>query len=158
MNQIAEDAITGMLNCFPQTSQNYEALLGSLDRLCDGLSDQAIIEAAERFASGDVQEQSKKFAPSSAEFIEEVRRRQDYLSIKARPRIAAPTYTRGPMAPFEIKRQKALNEHAHRPVLLESVGYDDWRRLSGMKQVPTGAIWVASLGIVYGPEPTRKAA
>lgn len=157
MNQLAEDAITSMLNCFPQTSQNYEALLASLDKLCDGLSDRAIIEASERFATGDVQGQSKKFAPSSAELIDEIRRRQEYHEILSRPRIAAPTYTRGPMAPFEVKRQKALNENAHRPVILECVNYDEWRRMSSQRQVPVGAIWVACLGIVYGPEP-RKAA
>lgn len=132
--------------------------MASLDKLCAGLSDQAIIEAAERFAAGDVHDQSKKFAPSSAEFIEEARRRQEYLEIKARPRLPGPTYTRGPMAPFEIKRQKALNENAHRPVLLENISYDEWRRLSATKQVPVGAIWVACLGIVYGPEPKQAQA
>lgn len=158
MNQQAEDSITGMLNCFPQTNQNYELLLASLDKLCAGMADQAIIEASERFAAGDVSDQSKKFAPSAPEFVEEVRRRQEYLELKARPRISSPAYTRGPLAPFEIKRQKALNTYSHLPVLLEGIGYDDWRRLSHQKQVPVGAIWVAALGIVYGPESKHQSA
>lgn len=130
----------------------------TLERLCASVTDQAIIETADRFASGDVPGQSKKYPPTGPEFVEEARRRQDYLEMLARPRLPGPTYTRGPMAPFEIKRQKALNEYAHRPVLMENIGYDEWRRLSGMKQVPVGAIWVACLGIVYGPEPAKRAA
>lgn len=151
MNQQAEDSITAMLNCFPQTAQNYELLLETLDRLLAGLSDQAIIEAANRYAAGDVQGQSKTFAPSGPEFVEEARRRQEYLSLKARPRIEGPKYRPGPLAPFEIAKHKALEANAHLPVLLEDVNYDRWRALSIAKQVPVGAKWVACLGIVYGP-------
>lgn len=152
MNHQAQLSITEMMNCFPQTNQNYEVLLGTLDRLCAGLSDQAIIEAAERFASGDVKDQSKKFAPSAPEFVEEARRRQEFLDIKARPRIAPPAYTRGPLAPFEIARQKALAKHSHRPVLLENIGLDEFKRLCAAKQLPLGSVFAVSLGIVYGPE------
>lgn len=158
MNQQAEDAITGMLNCFPQTSQNYELLLESLGRLCAGATDQAIISAAERFASGDVKDQSKKFAPSAPEFVEEVRRRQEYIDLQARPRIPAPVYRPGPLAPFEIVRQKALAKHSHRPVLFEGINLDVFRKMSRDKQIPLGSVWVASLGIVYGPEPKHRAA
>ena len=124
----------------------------TLDRLCAGLSDQAIIETADRYASGDVPEQSKKYPPTGPEFIEEARRRQEFLDIKARPRIAASTYTRGPLAPFEIARQKALAKHSHRPVLLENIGLDEFRRLCATKQIPLGSIFATALGIVYGPE------
>lgn len=132
--------------------------MATLERKCEGLSDQAIIEAAERYGDGDVKDQSKKFAPTVPEFIEEVRRRQEYIELKARPRIAPPKYVPGPLAPFEIARQKAFSTYSHLPMLLENISYDEWRRLSSTKQVPTGAIWVAALGIVYGPQPARKAA
>lgn len=158
MNRQAQSSITEMLNSFGQTTQNYEVFLVTLERLCAGLSDQAITEAADRFAAGDVKDQSKKFPPSGPEFIEEVRRRQEYLELKARPRIAPPKYVPGPLAPFEIARQKAFSSYGHLPMLLENISYDEWRRLSTTKQVPTGAIWVAALGIVYGPQPARKAA
>lgn len=151
MNQQAEDSIAQMLNCFPQTSQNYELLFATLDKLLAGQTDQAIIEAAERFASGDVKEQSKKFAPSAPEFVEEVRRRQEYIDIRNRPRLPAPEYRPGPLAPFQIKRQKELAENAHLPVLVEDASLDVFRRLSLTKQIPVGAKWVACLGTIYGP-------
>jgi len=124
----------------------------TLDRLCAGLSDQAIIETADRFASGDVKDQSKKFPPTGPEFIEEVRRRQEYLDLKARPRLAPPTYTRGPLAPFEIGRQRALARHSNRPVLMENIQLDEFRRLCAAKQLPLDALYACTLGIVYGPE------
>ena len=158
MNQQAEQSIIEMLNGFQQTNQDYRLFLATLERKCSGLSDQAIIEAAERFGDGDVKDQSKKFPPAMPEFIEEVRRRQEYLELKARPRIAPPAYVPGPLAPFQVARQKAFNRYANRPVLLEEIGFDEFRRLSSMKQIPAGAVWVAALGIVYGPEPARKAA
>jgi len=143
-----------MLNCFPQTNQNYEVLLLTLDKLCAGLSDRAIIEAAERFASGDVKDQSKKFAPAAPELVEEARRRQDYIDLLSKPRIAPPElYRRGPLSPSEMTRQKALSDNAHLPVLLEDISFETWKRLSKDRQIPTGAKWVACLGIVYGPKP-----
>lgn len=120
-------------------------------------SSQAIIEAAQRFVTGEVQDQSRTFAPSIAEFCVEVRSRQEFIDVRNRPRLAPPVYRKGPLAPFEIKRQKALNEYADRAVLLEDINFDQWRRLSAEKAVPAGAIWVAALGIVYGPKSTKQA-
>jgi hypothetical protein len=158
MNQKAEDAITGMLNCFPQTGQDYQILLGTLENLLHGMDDLAVIAAAERFASGNVPEQSKKFAPSGPEFMDEVRRQQEYISLRNRPRIAAPVYRPGPLAPFQIAQQKKFAENSHLPVLFENINFDTWKRMSKEKQVPVGAKWVASMGIVYGPEPKQQTA
>lgn len=152
MNKAAEQSITGMLNCFPQTNQDYQVLLLTLSRLLDGQSDSAIINAADRFAAGDVPGQSKTFAPATPEFVAEVRNQEEYLSLKARPRIEAPAYRRGPLTPGEMRRQRALQDHAHLPVLHEDIGHDQWLKFVRSKQLPTGAVWVACLGIVYGPE------
>lgn len=127
----------------------YEAVLRDA-------SSPAVVEAAQRFTTGKVQGQSKTFAPSVAEFVAEVERRRELIDIKAKPRLPAPKYFPGPLAPFQIRQQKRLVENAHRPVLFENVNFDQWRKLSANREVPTGAIWVASLGIVYGPEPTAK--
>lgn len=118
----------------------------------------AITEAAQRFVTGEVRDQSRTFAPSVAEFCAEVRRRQEFIDVRNRPRLPAPpVYRKGPLAPFEIQRQKALTEYADRPVLFEDISYDQWRRLSAEKAVPVGAIWVAALGIVYGPKIIQQA-
>jgi len=158
MNQQAEQSIIEMWNGFKPTSQDYRLLLATLAKQCSGLSDQAVIDAADRYGAGDVKDQSKEFAPTVPQFLDEVRRRQEFIELKARPRIAPPKYVPGPLAPFEIARQKAFTTYSHLPVLLENISYDEWRRLSTTKQVPTGAIWVAALGIVYGPQAARKAA
>lgn len=155
MNQAAEDAITAMLNCFPQTSQNYELLFETLDKLCASQTDQAVIRAAGRFAAGDVPEQSMKFAPSGPEFVAEVRRQQEFIDLMARPRLPPPAYRPGPLAPFQIRTQRLYAEHAHREVLFENVIFEEWKRLSKERQIPPRASWVAALGIVYGPKPKQ---
>lgn len=151
MNQQAKDAITGMLNCFPQTNQDYRVLLLTLSKLLDGVADQAVIRAAERYASGDVTNQSMTFAPSGPEFVAEVRRVQEVLDIQAKPRLPAPVYRRGLMAPFEMMRQKALAENSHLPVLFEGVSYEQFRKMSASRDIPVGAKWVACLATVFGP-------
>lgn len=131
----------------------------TLGRLCSSLTDQAIIEASERFAAGDVKDQSKKFAPSGPEFVEEARRREELVQLRDRPRLSPPpAYRPGPMAPFEIARQKALAKYVDRPVLFEDITYDQFRRLSAEKQISTGAFWSAATGTVYGPEPKQARA
>lgn len=129
-----------------------------MDKQCAGLADQAVIKAAERFAAGDVKDQSMKFAPSGPEFIAEVRRVDEMLTLLARPRLPAPKYVPGPLPPYMIARQKALAANSHLPVLFENVGFDDWKKLSQNRQIPGGAKWVASLCTVYGPAPKSKAA
>lgn len=151
MNQQAEQSIIEMMNGFSQTSQDYRLLLVTLARQCAGLTDRAIIEAADRFGAGDVAGQSKKFAPSVPEFVEEARNRQEFIDLASRHRLPAPVYRGGSMAPFEVKRQQALAKYADHPVLLENVTHEQWRRLSASRQVPAGATWVACLGVVYGP-------
>lgn len=120
-----------------------------------GVGDAAVNEACMRFISGDVQGQSKTFAPSIAEFVQEARSRQEYIDIKAKPRLPAPRYFPGPLAPFQVRQQKRLAENAHLPVLFEGVNSDQWRKMSAAREIPAGSKWIASLGIVYGPDPTK---
>lgn len=121
-------------------------------------SSESIVRAAGRFCSGDVKDQSLKFAPSVAEFTQEVHRCAEFLELQAKPRLAAPKYVPGPLPPYMVARQKALSANSHLPVLFENVGYDEWRKLSAFKQVPVGAKWVASLCTVYGPPAKSQAA
>lgn len=151
MDQKAFLAITAMLNSFPQNAGNPDLTMKTYEAVLADATSQAVVEAALRFTSGDVKDQSKKFAPSVAEFVEEVRRRQEYIDVRNRPRLPAPTYTPGPLAPFQVKRQKALAENAHLPVLVEDCTFDQFRHLSLTKQIPVGAKWVACLGTIYGP-------
>lgn len=153
MSPQAERSIIAMLNSFPQTNQDYRLLLASLAQHCAHLSDHAIIEAADRFVAGEVAEQSKKFAPSIAEFVEEAKRRQEYIDLRSRPRLEAPKCVQRGTAPFETEVEKARQRFRGLPVIAENVSFEDFRRLSATKQIPAGAVWSAALATIFGPAP-----
>jgi hypothetical protein len=135
-------------------------MLDTFELATASLSPTAVIEAAQRFIMGDVREQSKTFAPSVAEFVAEARRRQEFIDAKtANSRsLPAPRYFPGPLAPFQVRQQKRLAENAHLPVLFEKINSDQWRKMSLAREIPVGAKFVASLGIVYGPPRQQQAA
>jgi hypothetical protein len=58
-----------MQNCLPQRSTDPDALLATYEQLLSGFDAGVIIESVRRFACGEVKEQSKRFAPSTAEFV-----------------------------------------------------------------------------------------
>ncbi|TIM14481.1 MAG: hypothetical protein E5Y67_12440 [Mesorhizobium sp.] len=96
------------------------------------------------------------FAPAPARFAQEARQRQEYIERQKRPSLALPRYFRGPLAPFQVRQQKRLAENSHLPILFENISYDQWRKMSAAREIPTGATW-CSLGIVYGPAPKTAA-
>jgi hypothetical protein len=151
-------ALTAMLNAFPQGSSNPDLTIRTFEAALADCSDEAIVKAALRFTKGDVPEQSMKFAPTVPEFVQQVRKCQEFIDIAARPRIAPPVYRSGPLAPFQIAQQKKFAENSHLPVLFEDINFDQWKRMSKEQQVPAGSKWVAALGIVYGPENRQSAA
>jgi hypothetical protein len=128
---------------------NPDLTMGTFEAVLRGASSRSIIEAAERYSSGLVEGQSLRFAPSSAEFAAEVRKRQELQDAMSRPRLSAPTYIRGG-PPFLVSLRKAQAKNAHLPILYESISYDQWRKLA--KEVPAGSKWVAATGCIYGPE------
>lgn len=153
MNQAAHQALTAMWNSFALTGQDYRLLAATYDTDLANQTNEAIIEAAIRFRTGKVPGQSDKFAPSQPEFTAEVERQEEYIAMKARPRIEAPVYRPGPLAPFQIEQQRKLSENSNRPVLFEDINFDQFKKLSAAREIPVGGKWVASLGIIYGPEP-----
>lgn len=151
MNQNSFAAITALINAFPQSAADSRALLLTFDRALTAVSDPAINEAVDRFIVGDVQGQSKTFAPSVAEFVTEARKRQEYLDLKSRPRLPAPRYFPGPVAPFQVRQEKARTKYRNCPILQENVSYDQFRMLSQKQEIPAGAVWVATLATIFGP-------
>lgn len=80
-----------MLNAFPQqASADIRGLLLTYDEDTTGIQDQAIIEAAQRFRRGLVASQSKTFAPSVAEFVQEARRVVELLPYRGRAQLSPP--------------------------------------------------------------------
>ena len=148
MNQSSFTAITALLNAFPQ-SGHAKALLLTYEQALTGVGDAAVEETCRRFIAGDVQGQSKTFAPSVAEFVTEARKRQEIIDTLARPRLSAPTYIRG-QAPFEILRQKALTKFQDCPILHENISHAEFMALSKTGKIPVGAVWSAATCHVYG--------
>lgn len=60
------------------------------DQALTGIEDRAIEEAASRFITGDVPSQSRTFAPSVAEFVQEARKIHQILPYRGRPQLAPP--------------------------------------------------------------------
>ncbi len=64
-----------------------EVRLRTMESVLSGLSSEAIVDAARRFTSGDVQGQNLRFAPSIPEFVKEARRRQEAINISRLPKV-----------------------------------------------------------------------
>ncbi|MBZ9759466.1 hypothetical protein LB553_01005 [Mesorhizobium sp. CA8] len=155
MNYTAITEITRMLNAFPTSKSDPDLTLDTFEMATSGLSSQAVIEAAQRYTMGEVHGQTKTFAPSVAEFVTEARQRQEYIELKAKPRLPAPRYFPGPLAPFQVRQEKRRAENADRQVIEANVPLDRFVALSRAKQLPVGAVWVATMGIL-GPAPKEQ--
>lgn len=131
--------------------------MGTYEAVLAGMSSQAVIEAAQRFTMGDVSGQSKTFAPSIAEFVAEARQRQEYIDLKAKPRLPAPNYYQHTGSPFHIRQQKIRTKYQDCPIIQENVSYDEARAMSKAGKIPVGGAWVAAVATVYGP-PAEKIA
>lgn len=158
MDQQAFKELTRMLESFPQTSGNPDLTVSAYELAVHGLSSPAIIEACQRFVSGLVEGQSMDFAPAAPRFAQEVRQRQEYIDLKAKPRLPAPRYFPGPLAPFQVRQEKRGAQYADRPVIEANVPLDRFVAMSRAKQLPTDAIWVATMGILGPAHSAERAA
>lgn len=79
-----------MMNAFPAGSEDTELRLRSIEAVLAGVPSDAICEAAKRFAGGLVDGQSARFAPSVAEFAQEVRRIAELHKYRGRPSLPKP--------------------------------------------------------------------
>ena len=149
MEQRAYLELTRMLDSFPQTSGNPDLTVSAYELAVNGLVPQAVIETAQRFISGTVEGQSVDFAPAPPRFAQEARKRQEYLEIKAKPRLTSSYQHTG--TPFHVRQQKTRTMYQECPVLFENVSHDEARALSKAGKIPVGGAWVASLATVYGP-------
>jgi hypothetical protein len=105
MNQAAHIEMAKMFNGFPQgRSTNIEALLLTYEEDLTGISDQAIVETAQKYRRNQIANQSETFAPSIAEFITAARRQEEFISIRNRPRLPSPAVRPAPPASPEQRR------------------------------------------------------
>lgn len=70
-----------------------------MEAVLEGISSEAICEAAKRYAGGLVEGQNTRFAPSVAEFAQEVRRIASILPYRGRKALPKPKDERGPNSP-----------------------------------------------------------
>lgn len=117
--------------------------MGTYESVLAGMSSRAVIEAAQRFVMGDVQGQSKTFAPSVAEFVAEARKRQEYLELLARPKLAIPQrFTREPTPDEKLRvgfKMKVLTESRNHPEGPDKVAQANERGLRDM--IELGQQW-----------------
>ena len=149
MDQRAFKELTRMLESFPQTSGNPDLTVSAYELAVHGLSSQAIIEACQRFISGLVEGQGIDFAPAAPRFAQEARKRQEYIDLKGRPRLASPAAYTG--TPWHIRQEKARTKYRECPIIKENVSFDEFKKISAARQIPVGGAWVASLATIFGP-------
>lgn len=158
MDQQASLAVSVMLNSFRATSADPDVLLRTFASVLGDHPPSIIIETAKRYSSGEVDGASDQYAPTPAEFAKEVRRRAALKADIAKPRsLPLPRYFPGPKAPFQVRQERRRAEYADRPVIEANVPLDRFIALSRAKQLPTGAVWVACLGIL-GPATSSRVA
>lgn len=147
MEQKAYLAVVGMLNSFPQGTGNPDLTMGTYEAVLSTMSSQAVIEAAQRFVMGDVEGQSKTFAPSIAEFVTEARKRQEYIDLKNKPRI--PVYRHHTGAPFYIRQEKVRTKYQDCAILAENIGLAEYQ--ARIREFPPGHALVCAVATVFGP-------
>lgn len=149
-----------LLNAFPQARDtDPKGLLYAFGIALEGLSTEAIIDASRRYIAGKVDGQSKDYAPTAAQFADEARRRQEVIEMRRTPRLERPVSRPSVgVTQFQIRRQKALNENANRPVIKTDATHEEFKAMSAAGKLPAGASWIAILSTIYGPEPTQLAA
>jgi len=77
--------LAAMLNCFPQgVKTDYKMLLDTYESLLAEYDVELVKSAAKKFMEGSVKGQSKNFPPSTAEFLAEVRNRQEMREVMQR--------------------------------------------------------------------------
>lgn len=140
-----------MLNSFPQRAANTELLLRTYDDAMRTYPDNVVIDAAHRFTVGEIDGQSKTFAPSVAEFatavrgISELRRAQQIdrgVEIQNEPIMA--------------KRARIEREFANRKVVCEVDNHRDFTDMVRRGKVPFGCEYVAILGKAFAPKATKQ--
>lgn len=151
MDPRLKQSIMVMLNGFPQTNQDYQIFLATLAKLCDGVAPEAVTGACRRFSDGLVEGQSLDYAPSTARFMDEVRRLDAIEQAKRKPRLGYAGYQRGKLAPFEIAIEKAAADMAAqgRALLDDNATLDEFKSKARSGQIPFGSTW--RLGKIYGP-------
>lgn len=150
VNRQAAQAITVMLNGFPQSAAaDKQALLLTFGRALSGVSDQAIIDAAQRYVSGLVPGQSATFAPAVAEFSQEARR----LDEEQRDRLSRP------------RRNLFIYRKPNAPLLERNITKEYAFRLIDQGVHPRGSIWCPGpldnrpdIGDLFAPDPKWKPA
>ena len=112
MNQSAHQALTMMLNAFPQGGQDYRLLLLTFEEDLAGISNQAVVETAQRYRRNEIPGQNETFAPSVAEFVTASRRQEEFISIRNRPRIPPPPIRPAPPSAPVQRRTEAERARA----------------------------------------------
>jgi len=149
MDQKAYLSIATLMNAFPQGTQNVDLTMKTFETICADFPSQVVIDVAQRFSAGMVEGQSKRFAPSVAEFVSEVRRVNDMrIAISKKKSLSAPGQRFGP-CPWEINVGKARTRFAGWTCLATGLSHLEW--LGNRREFPVGSEYIATLNAVMMP-------
>jgi hypothetical protein len=136
-----------MLSSFPQTAGDPDVLLRVYIEDTAHIPDNIVALTAVRFRQGRIPKQSKQYAPTPAQFIEEAEQEHRLETLRNRPRVEPPAIVRRGDFFKRIDAKRAL--YSNFPVLFENIGHDDYQKMMARKSLPNPHFWVAHTGVIY---------
>jgi hypothetical protein len=136
-----------MLSAFPQTQGDHKALFRIYVADTAHIAPQHVIDTAARFRQGRVPKQSKQFAPTPAQFIEEAEEAEKLERLRNRIPIAPPKAVH--LGGYFQRLQAKRDEYAGFPVLFYGLSHDQYRKMYARKAISNPHFWVAHTGDVH---------
>jgi hypothetical protein len=143
----AMEAITAMLSAFPQTQGDHKALFRIYVADTAHIAPEHVVATAARFRQGRVPKQSKQFAPTPAQFIEEAEEAEKLERLRNRIPIAPPKAVQ--RGGYFQRLQAKRDEYRAFSIIQEGVGHDLYQKLLQRKALPNPHFWVAHTGVIY---------
>jgi len=136
-----------MLLAFPQTTGEPDALLRIYFGDTKHIDQKIVAETATRFRQGRVPKQSKQFAPTPAQFIEEAEEAEKLERLRNRKPLPPPQFIQRGSYFKRLEAKKAL--YSAFEILFEDIGHKDYQKLLAGNKLPHPHFYVAHTGIIY---------
>lgn len=136
-----------MLLAFPQTAGEPDALLRIYFEDTKHIEPHIVAETATRFRQGRVPKQSKQFAPTPAQFIEEAEDAENLERLRSRKPLPPPVSVQRGSYFQRLEAKKA--QYASFEILYEGIDHKTYQKMLAGRKLPNPHFWVAHTGIVY---------
>lgn len=136
-----------MLSSFPATAGDPDVLLRVYFEDTKHVPEEIVAATAIRYRQGRVQGQSRKFAPTPAEFIAEAEETWKLEKIRNRPRLAPPAHVQ--RGSYFERQQAVRDRYGAFPVLADGLTTETYQKMLKRQAFTHPHFFVASLGTVY---------